>query len=417
MATAILMPKVDMVMETGELLEWLVKEGEQVTKGQPLFVIGTDKSAIEIEAVEAGILAGVSAQPGDVVPISTVIAYLLAPGEELPEEPASSAVPDRAEESAPELPSPSVTVTSGLADKDLLRATPLARLVAREHDVVLADVVGSGPRGRVYRADVERFLRERGAYPLAAAGREKTVATGAIAARESSVRRSGDFRVVRLSGAQKIIAERLTHSARQPLINLRVAANMSAAQKWREEYNQRLPGPDGKLSYTSLIALAVVRCLETYPELNSTFMEDEWTMWSSIHLGLAVDVDDLLVVPVLRDAQNLRLGQLSDGLNDLVRKARERRLLPEEMYGSTFTLTNLGMLRVKDFTAIPNPPEVAILAVGSVETGPWAMGDKIVACPQVQLTLTVNHQVINGAKGARFLADLRGMLEDPYLLI
>jgi pyruvate dehydrogenase E2 component (dihydrolipoamide acetyltransferase) len=411
MPTPIIMPKVDMVMEKGTFGEWLLKEGEAVEKGQGLFVIYTDKASIEVEAPDSGVLSNLAAQPNDEIPISTVIGYIVHVGETLPT--AAPALEPAASPTFEPTPQPVEThATPGEIPGDAsVRATPLARNLARELQLDLRQVPGSGPRGRIHRADVERFAEH--AKPLVDTLPERTSPIDLpLPAARLKTR-------VTLKGAQKIIAERMAFSSSTiPHILFSLDVDMSEASRMRQKlhasYQQRL---GFGLSFTAIIARAVVTALQLHPSLNSSFAGGDVYLWESVHLGIATEVEENLVVPALREAQTMSLEAMASEIHALVEKARSKKLLPTEMTGSTFTLSNLGMIGVKHFTALINPPETAILAVGKIIDQPVVVDQAIVSRPMMNLNLAVDHRVTNGAQAARFLADLQDILENPYRML
>lgn len=414
MATAVIMPKVDMVMETGTFVEWLRQEGDQVQKGEPLFVIMTDKASIEIEAPASGILAGVRAKPDDVIPVTEVIAWILEAGEALPGEaqPEPRAVPSPAPVAVPALePEPSGVSEPG---DGRVRATPAARRLAKELGVDLRQVSGSGPQGRIHKEDVLAYAQERPTPPSPVPA-VSVVAPGV----EVPLPTARQRQVIPLTGPRKIIAERMAYSAfTAPHITLSLSVDMTEAARLRDHLLQSIQQRTGqRLSYTAILARAVASMLPRHPYLNASLQGNEIIQWEDVHLGIATSLEDYLVVPVIRDAQTKNLEQIVVEMGDLVERARKKRLLPSEMTGSTFTISNLGMFGIESFTAIINPPESAILAVGQVADRPVAVDRQIGLRPTMQLTLSADHRIVDGAAAARFLADLKATLENPYLLI
>jgi pyruvate dehydrogenase E2 component (dihydrolipoamide acetyltransferase) len=425
MATAVIMPKVDMVMETGTFVEWLKDEGETVEKGAPLFVIMTDKASIEIESPASGILGGVSAQPDDVIPVTEVIAYVLEPGEDLPATPKVGTVTqaDSTDEPAPQATMAGQApegVEAGKASGDKVRATPVARRLAAELRVELGQIVGRGPRGRIHKADVLAFAEQRAQAPAAAMppAPAPDLAVPLPPARQK--------RAVPLAGPRKIIADRMAHSAfTAPHITLTLSVDMSEAARLRAYSMQAIQERTGlRLSYTAILARAVASILPRHPYLNASLNGNEIILWDEVHLGIATSLspgetsqDDYLIVPVIRGADTKDLEQLVLDLGDLVERARAKRLTPAEMSGSTFTISNLGMFGIESFTAIINPPEAAILAVGKIVDTPVDIEGQIESRPMMQITLSADHRIVDGAAGARFLAELKATLENPYLLI
>ena len=415
MATPVIMPKVDMVMETGTLVEWLKKEGEYVRKGEPLFIIMTEKANMEIESPANGILAGLRAKPGQVVPVTEVIAYLLEPGETLPGQSGISIGPmSTAQLEKPTLEQVSRPKMSGNAEK--VRATPAARRLATELGVDLHLVQGTGPSGRIQKEDVLAYRERRQAIEVGKIsvppGSERPMPRIVL----PSARRKG---VLPLTGPRKIIAERMSYSAfTAPHIVLTLTVNMREVVRMYERLSEPIQQRTGlHLSYTAILACAVATVLPRHPFLNATLNGEEIILWEDVDLGIATAVEDYLVVPVLRQAQQKDLEEIVVELNDLVERARGKRLTPSEMSGSTFTISNLGMFGIEQFQAIINPPEVAILAVGKITEMPVNIEGDIQLSPIIHLTLSADHRVVDGLAGARFLTDLKGVLENPYLLI
>lgn len=437
MATEVIVPKVDMVMETGTFIEWLKKEGEIVEKGDPIFVIMTDKSAIDVEAPASGMLAGLMAKPDDVLPVTKVIAYILAPGELLPVN------------TAPQIPTDSslpLSQTTGSVHVEMapavdtveqpgnwnesgnIRATPLARRMAQDLMVDLTRISGRGPRGRIHKADilayhktqipVETSSKTAVNFPEVAPNQPAipalTIPYGQIPL--PNARRK---QVIPLAGPRKIIAERLSYSAfTAPHINLSLRVDMTEVIRLRERVLEPIKEQTGqRVSFTAIMARAVATVLPRHPYLNASLSDGNIILWDDVHLGIATSVEENLIVPVIREAQICSLSQIVTTLADLTERARIRRLTPVEMTGSTFTISNLGMFGIESFTAIINPPESAILAVGKMVDTPVSHEGQIVMCPMIQLTACADHRISDGATVARFLTDLKDTLENPYLLI
>ena len=421
MATAVIMPKVDMVMETGTFVEWMKQEGDQVEKGSPLFVIMTDKASIEIEAPAGGILAGITAKPDDVIPVTEIIAYILEPGEELPAEiPLAPASELEGVAPTPEPVQPVQTEAAVPGPRDgTFRATPVARRLASELGVDLSLIQGRGPRGRIHKADVLAFAEQGARGQVAPVAERPGVPVAAVPAVEVPLPSARQKKVVPLAGPRKIIAERMAYSAfTAPHITMTLSVDMSEAARLRSHLLASIEQRTGlRLSFTAILARAVASTLPRHPYLNASLNGDQIVLWEDVHLGIATSIEDYLIVPVIREAQAKDLEQVVVALGDLVERARAKRLTPSEMAGSTFTISNLGMFGVESFTAIINPPESAILAVGKIVDMPRDVGGQIELRPTMHLTLSADHRVVDGATGARFLADLKTVLENPYLLI
>ena len=421
MAVEIIVPKVDMVMETGTFVEWLKEEGEEISKGEPLFVIITEKASIECESPASGLLGGCTAKPDDVIPVTEIIGYILEPGEDppTPKEP----------QDQPEIKAAQVDAASGKTETYVqrtaletsiptgggkARATPVARHLAVEMGIDLLRVPGRGPRGRIHKADVLAFADNQ---LISAAPRPVRIAPAEDL--QVALPDAGVKGVVPLAGPRRLIAERMAYStATAPHFMLSLNVEMSEAGRLRSSLLERVQALTGhKLSYTAILALATVRVLSRHPFLNASLNGDEIIQWEDVHLGIATSLEESLIVPVIHKAQHKNLEQITSTLGDLVARAREKHLTPAEMSGSTFTISNLGMFDIEAFTAIINPPESAILAVGKIVKSPVERNGEILMKPMMNMTLSVDHRVVDGAVGAKFLADLKSVLENPYLMI
>jgi pyruvate dehydrogenase E2 component (dihydrolipoamide acetyltransferase) len=429
--TPVIMPKLEMTQETATVVEWLAREGERVTQGQPLLTIETDKVTVEVEAPATGILAQVQATPGQVVPVTAVIAQLLQPGEEAPgpgapshdaqsedsrspgqqPRPPASATPVARRQAAaagidlcalPPGAGPRGKVTKADVEAALagqaapgarVRATPAARRAARERGVNLEEVTGSGPRGRVQAADV----------PEQAASRASRLSEGA--------------QVVPLAGMRLTIAERMTASYQTtPHIMLTMRVDMRACEKERAWLNARSEG-GAHISVTAVIVKAVAWALRRHPWLNSTLREKEIHLLPEVNIGVAAALEEGLIVPVVHGADRHSLAETAAIIVDLTARAREGRLTPADVAGGTFTVSNLGVFGVEQFTAIINPPQAAILAVGAVQPEAVPKGRRVVVRPMMRMTLSADHRILDGAVAARFMGDLRDALEHPALLV
>ncbi len=420
MAVEVILPKVDMVMESGTFLEWLKKDGQQVIKGEPLFTIETDKASIEVEAPATGILAGVRAKAGDVIPVSETIAYILAPGESQPpariidlttdsrDQASSSAAAPVTVDQTPEGRIPTKLAIPGAVAQAKVRASPVARRMATELGVDLASLSGRGPRGRIQRADVVAASQMSPAFMASA--------TPMLQIPLPEARRK---EVIPLRGARKIIAQRMAYSAATaPHITLSAQVDMGEVTRMRTRLQAQIERTTGHhLSFTAILARMVAAVLPRHPFVNASLNGEEIICWEDVHLGIATSLKDYLIVPVIREAQTKSLAQIVTTLANLLERARSRRLVPAEMSGSTFTISNLGMFGIESFTAIINPPESAILAVGQIVQRQIIGEGGVTTRPMMNLTLSADHRVLDGVAAARFLADLKATLEDPYLLL
>lgn len=446
MAAEVIMPKVDMDQETGTVARWLKNEGDIVRQGEVILEIETDKVAIEVEAPADGTLRGILVKEGETVPIATTIAYILQPGEKLPDSIGS----DKTSETAGRPPAVSVEQTDWEVP-----ATPVARNMAAASGLDLAGVSGSGRGGKVTKRDVAAALSVPGpsgngqakVYATPAARRtaaELDVALAAVAgsgpdgrvqvsdvlaaaaAPDSPSANSGPYEVIPLQGKRRTIAERLTASYQTvPHINFTARIDMTRFIEARAQLNARIETDGGvRISATALLAKIVAQTLVRHPWLNSSFQEANGVqeaviyLHKEVNLGVAVALEDGLIVPVVRDAAHKGVAQIAAEIKDLAERAREGRLVPAEVRDGTFTISNLGPFGVEQFTAIINPPQAAILAVGATqqEVVPDVDG-QIVVRPIMHITLAADHRVVDGAVAARFMADLKAALEEPVLLL
>lgn len=432
MPVPVIMPKFEMAQESGKILRWLKREGETVAKGEAILEVETDKVAMEVEAPASGTLIGIRASPGEVVPIGEPIAYILLPGEVWSEAPAPSP-----------LPSPAAP-----------RATPLAERLAQAHGLDLSAVPGTGPGGRVTKADVEAYLA-RQEVGEAYEGKVKAVPAARRLARELSVDlrkvegtgpggriQSADVlraaagmqriaevealprmavrRRVPLTGMRRAIAERMTRSVREaPQFTVSIDVVMDRALGVVEDLSAWAERAVGvRVTLTALLIRACAWALRQHPALNATLEGEEILEWEDVNIGVAVAVPEGLVVPVVPAADRKGLTEIARELEEKAARAREGRLRPEDLQGGTFTISNLGMYGVDRFTAILNPPQAAILAVGRVARRPVVgEGDRVEVRSMATLTLTADHRIVDGAQAARFLEDLRIALERPGILL
>lgn len=377
MAAELLLPKIGMAMTEGVVARWLKEPGERVEKGTPVVEVETDKITFEVEAAEDGFLHPLI-EAGTLVPCETVIGYLLKEGEEAPPPP-EVAVPQK--EAVAKVSSVPAVATGGP-----IRATPAARRVASEMGVELREVRGSGPGGRIVEEDVRRYAQQAPA-PSIPAGE-----------------------VVPLTGTRKIIAQRMTQSLRESAqYTLTLEVDVTRILELRRQWST---GPEKiKISESALLVKAVAEALKKHPRLNAAIVNDEIHLSTEIHVGLAVALKEGLVVPVVRNADKSSLIEVSQTVNELTEKARTNRLSLDEIKGSTFTISILN--RIDLFTPIINSPESAILGVGRIEEKPVVYKGQITPRSMMNLSLTVDHRLIDGAPAASFLHHLKQILELP----
>ncbi|MGQ0663221.1 MAG: dihydrolipoamide acetyltransferase family protein [Pseudomonadota bacterium] len=411
MPIEVIMPRVDMTMETGTILAWKVREGDDIHEGSPLFEITTDKATMEVEATASGRLGRILVEAGVEVPVGTVVAQILGPGEQLvapaerTTEPvaiqhdartSNGALPPGIEASAPTAPSPA-------AEAHKVRATPLARRLARLHGIDLAVAQGSGPRGRIVGADIDRWL----------AARAEGVHVPAPESRAPATPSRG--KLLPFGPTRRLIAQRMTKSVQTaPHFYMSAVLDMSAVLELKERVSERLVRTAGaKASVTAILIRLLGLLLGDHPYLNASVESDAARLHEGSHIGVAMDRDGDLLVPVIRDAETLSLAGIVRELERLRTAAARRTILPADLRGSTFTLSNLGMYGVDSFTAIINPPESGILAVGRIVDTPVGCGGEVVLRPSSTFTLSADHRLVDGVTAARFMRDLRALVENP----
>jgi pyruvate dehydrogenase E2 component (dihydrolipoamide acetyltransferase) len=427
MPVEIKMPRLSDTMDEGKIVEWKKKVGERVEEGDLLCVIETDKADVEYQAFYAGTLVEITVQEGESAPLGARIALIAEAGEEsladaAPSEPAvRETAPEAADAAAPAgkpagAPRPVVPPPAApdRAPGDRAAASPLARQLAREHGLSLSDIAGSGPGGRIVKADVHAALARAG---RPAAGKEG-VARPEAAGRDAlyaPVAREALGELQDLSPMRRTIAKRMTDSWRgTPHFTLTVRVEMDRAETFRQELNRATPGI--RISLNDFLIAAAARALRAFPSVNASFEEGRVRLLRDVNVGVAVAVEDGLVTPVLRNADRKPLGEIARETSDMASRGRTRKLRPEEYTGGSFTISNLGMFDVEEFAAIMNPPEGAILAVGAAIETPVVREGRIETARMMKMTLSCDHRIIDGVMGARFLGKIKGLIENPALL-
>jgi pyruvate dehydrogenase E2 component (dihydrolipoamide acetyltransferase) len=438
----VLMPRLSDTMEEGVLSQWVKHEGDQVRKGDVLAVIETDKAAMDMEAYDEGVLTKILVAEGASVPIGTPIAVI---GEAAAAASAPPPVPaaGKAERAvvpalAPAPPAP----PAGPPPAARLPASPLARKLARERGIDLTTVSGSGPGGRIVRADIAQAARERGGaqpgpQPEAASTGPARPAPGTLPAAPLAVvtpssapsavappaspspftAPAADAEEIPLTTVRRLTAQRLAASAREaPHFYLTVVAEVGDLLAFRAQANDRR-GADVKVTVTDLLTRACATALAAHPEVNVSWDETRILRHRHVSIGIAVAIDDGLIVPVIRDADRKTLTEIAREAHDLTARARARKLTPDELSGGTFTISNLGMYGIRQFTAVINPPQAAILAVGEAVRQPVARGDQVTIATTMTLTLSIDHRAVDGATAARFLTRLRELIEQPLDIV
>ena len=433
MPTTVIMPALELAQETGKVLRWIKSPGDTVQKGEPLLEIETDKVTVEVEAPASGVLRDVTARVGDVVPVGRTIALIFAAGEV-----GASAAPTGAAGAVASTPAAAATV----------KASPLARKLAEQHGVDLTRI--TTPSGRVEKADVLAYVeRQKTPAGNGAAARAPAARLTAASpkARRLAAERGVDLRVVRGSGpggavlagdvaaakapavaaaasapaAQgvgniwRIMAERMTSSwTTAPHFYLVREANVRRLASWLQQARKQT---GAHITYTDLLVRLVAAAIAQHPRVNVSWKDGTIVQHADVNVGLAVAIDDGLVVPVLHRADTLTLAELAPRREDLVSRAQAGKLRPADIQGGTFTISNLGMFGVDAFNAIVNPPQAAILAVGRIADRVVAVNGQPAVQPTMVLTLSCDHRALDGARGARFLGALADLIEEPLALL
>lgn len=397
----VVMPKLGLTMKDGRIVKWLKAEGETVEQRKPLLEIESEKITAEVEAPASGVLRKILASEDSVVPVGELIAIITEPGEELPpleeiiekaKKPVAAPVPEVEEIEKPVAPP---------VAKERVRISPLARKLAEEHKIDVTKIKGTGPEGRIVKEDVLRAIEEAKAVPPV------PVAPPAELVRIAEV--------VPLKGIRKIIAERLSHSYREAVhVAMTTEVDMTETMRLRRRL---LPEIEEKakvsLSYTDMLVKAVAIALKRNPIVNSMLDGDQIKIIKDINIGVAIAVEDGLIVPVVRNADEKSLVEIALCLRDFTEKARQHRLSLDDVSGGTFTISNLGMFGIDTFRPIINPPQSAILGVGAINDKPVVVNGQISIRPLMTLSLVFDHRVFDGVPAAIFLKTLKEILENP----
>jgi pyruvate dehydrogenase E2 component (dihydrolipoamide acetyltransferase) len=439
MAKNVIMPALGMAQETGMLINWLKQEGEAVTKGEPLMEVETDKATVEIEAPESGLLGGISAQPGDVIPVGQTIAWILAAGEQPPVQVAPSA------QAEPQAQSRNVSI----------EASPLARKIAEEHGIDLALIRSNGKR--IEKADVLAYLKDEGGkmkdetpsnHPSSLIFHPSRI-PASPKARRLAVERGIDIATLKGSGPDgavlvadvplevvhtpsadveapgtvstvwRIMAERMTSSwTTVPHFYLMREVDASNLIEWRSRVSSTVEKRAGiKPTYTDLLVKLIGFTLREHPRLNAAWENGNIRFNKEVNVGIAVAIEEGLIVPVIRDADSASISEIAAQRKELIERAQNRKVRPADISDGTFTLSNLGMYNVDAFSAIVNPPQAAILAVGRITERVVPVNGQVAIRPMMVMTLSCDHRVVDGARAAQFLDDLATHVEDPWRLL
>lgn len=433
MAEKVNMPKLGFDMAEGTLVRWVIQEGGEVSKGAVLAEIETDKATVEVEATLSGILHKHLVSEGDIVPVGDPIAIIGKAGEEIPEEHLDSGaspektpagrVEEEAERAAPAVVEEEAAVEEA-AEGQLpggLRASPVARRMAEQHGIELSKVAGSGPSGRIVKRDIETYLAKAPEAPIAEAPASETKLVEAkapepvLALTPTEPTPLDD--VIPLTRLRSIIARRMTE-ARQTVPHFYVTHEYDLAPllELRGRVNQLLPAEE-KISVNDFIIKASALALRQFPNLNASFAGDKIVRHGQVNIGVAVAVPDGLLTVVCQDSDRKPVRQIAVEVAGMVNRAREGRVKNEDIQGSTFSVSNMGMFDVEHFIAIINPPEAAILAVGSAREVPVVVNGELAAGTRMKATISVDHRVSDGVEAARFMQTLADYLEEPLRLL
>jgi pyruvate dehydrogenase E2 component (dihydrolipoamide acetyltransferase) len=406
MATKVVMEALSPTMEEGRLVEWKKSEGESVAQGDVLAEVETDKAVMELVARAGGTLLRQTVAAGATVPVSAVVGWIGAAGEEVPrgesagrqEGEAAGRQDGKTAAEAPAFAAPNVLAVPATGR---VKASPLARKIAAEKAIDLRSVAGTGPEGRVIKRDLEG---------AAGASRRPALPSSRLAALPP-------FTDTPLTQIRKTIAKRLVQSIGPiPTFYLTTAIDMERAADLREQI-KNTQGEGAKVSFNDLVVRAVALALVKHPTCNAWWLDDKIRYWNEVHVGMAVAIPDGLITPVIRNADQKSLLDIGAESKVLAGKARDRKLMPEEYTGATFSISNLGMFDIEHFTAVINPPEAGILAVGSIAQVPAAVDGAVVLRKRMRVTMSCDHRVIDGATGAQFLQTVKLLLENPTALV
>ena len=425
MATKVVMEALSPTMEEGRLVKWLKNEGDQIKNGETLAEVETDKAIMELVARGEGVLRKRLLNENDAAPVGQLIAVIAPPDENIdalvgsagsaaaaPAAPAAASAgatqekvasgapptPPPARPAAPPAPSAAPSGNGG----GRMRSSPLARRMASENGLDLQGVQGSGPGGRIIKRDIEAAVASGNAKPQPTAGR--------------FVPAGEDYRDAPLTQIRKTIARRLSESI-GPIPTFYLTAEFDMERVAEMRAAMAAMGDEFKVSFNDIVLKAVATALAQHPEVNAHWLGDKIRYFNRVHLGMAVAIEDGLITPVIFDANQKRMSEISRESRELAKRARERKLKPEEYTGSTFSVSNLGMFGIDQFTAIINPPEVGILAVGALEEKPVVVDGALAHRKRMRVTMSCDHRVVDGALGARFLQTLRRLIENPLMLV
>jgi len=405
MATVVTMPKLGLTMTEGSVSKWHKKEGERVEKGEIIAEVATDKINYELEAPESGVLRKILIGPDAKVPVTAPIAIIAEADEDI-----SGLMPKGTAEAAPatqaEAKAPPAPVAAQAPATQAIKASPAAKKLAKDHGVDLSLVTGTGPGGRIVEKDVEDYIERQkvGAVKPAAGLKETTPAAPA--------------KRVPLVGMRKVIAQRMSESWHtSPMVTLNSEADAHNLKLLRSNLRSAFESKGVNLSYNHILLKICAQALVEFPMLNARLEGDEVILQDEVNIGLAIALEDGLIVPAVKNVARKGLFQIAVETEELIERARGNKLTPDDISGGTFTITNLGMFDVRDFTPIINPPQCAILGVGAMTDRPVAIDDSVVIRPIMVLSLTFDHRIVDGAQGAQFLKRVKELVQNPLFLL
>ena len=425
------MPKLSPTMEEGQIARWLKKEGDKVSMGEPLAEIDTDKATMEMQALANGVLRKILIKEGESAPLGQLIGIIGEPNEDisslLSEAPAQSAAAAPTQKEAPqatvqreEAPTPKpetkpVEAASGNGASGRLIVSPLAARMAAEAGIDLRSLQGSGPGGRIIKKDIEQALSQQPAR-IPSGGKQPTLRVIEGKAQQPVVAGASPYRDVPATEIRRTIARRLVTSLGPvPHFFLTSEIEMDRAAEMRRGINAL--DPDLKISINDIIIKVTAAALLQHPEVNASFQDKHVRYYEHADIGVAVAIEDGLITPVIRSADLKSLSQIASEVRELAERARSRKLKPEEYTGATFSVSNLGMFGIDEFTAIINPPEGGILAIGAMTARPVIRDGAVVARQMMRVTMSCDHRIIDGATGAKFLQTFKKILENPLYLV
>jgi len=439
----VIMPKMGDAMEEGTLLKWLKSEGDEVSEGDPIAEIETDKVTMELEAEDAGTLAQLIADEGQDVPVGEAIAFIQGEGEEVPERSAGGGEEEAEEggeedgggaqatatetEAPEEEAAPQEERADGRADGHF-RASPIVRRLAQENDLDLSKIDGSGPAGRIVERDVRAAMESGTAQRTEEAAEEapdgqaqpqQAAQQGFQPAHVPEPTEAPGTQLIEPTRMQRVIGERMTEAKQHiPHFYASVEVRMDAAMALRKQLNEQLEDEGVKLSVNDFVMKAAAVALRNYPNLNALYTSKGIELHEKVDMAMAVALDAGLITPVIRDIGSKGLAAISQESKDLASRAREGKLQPDEYQGGTITVSNMGMFGVESFTAIINPPQAAIIAVSSIDKRPsYDENGEIVPASMMKLTLSADHRIANGRDGALYMSEVKRVLENPVMLM